>query len=100
MRGKPAIISLGGSLVVPEEGIDIPFLKKFSDARPIERISWDDYLKLIGGKWMPGLRVPFDPVASKLAKKIGLKVIICHGHNFKNLDNILQGKEFVGTVIE
>lgn len=74
--------------------------KKFSEARPIEKISWDDYLNLIGGEWTPGLRVPFDPVASKMAKKIGLKVIICHGHDFKNLDKILQGKPFVGTVIE
>lgn len=73
---------------------------KFPHAKPIKKISWDNYLKLVGEEWSPGLNAPFDPVASKMAKKIGLKVIICHGHDFKNLDNILQEKEFVGTVIE
>lgn len=74
--------------------------KKFPKAKPIKKISWDDYLNLVGEEWSPGLSAPFDPVASKLAKKIGLKVIVAHGHDLKNLERILQGKEFVGTVIE
>lgn len=49
---------------------------------------------------MPGMNSPFDPVAAQLGKEINLKVIVCHGNDLKNLDNILEGKRFVGTVIE
>lgn len=74
--------------------------KEDKEAKPIKEISWDDYLELIGHQWIPGLNAPFDPVAAKLAKRLGLRVVICHGHDFENLEKILQGKEFVGTVIE
>ena len=37
---------------------------------------------------------------SKTAVKRGLKVIIAHGHDFDNLEKILQRKDFVGTVID
>lgn len=73
---------------------------KFADVKPIKKISWSDYLKLVGKKWAPGMSVPFDPVASKLAKELGLQVIICHGHDLENVGKILRGEKFVGTVIE
>src|SRR3989339_1023428 len=73
---------------------------KFKDARPIKRMTWDELIGLVGKDWKPGLNSPFDPVASKLAGKIKLKVIICNGHNLENLEKILDGKEFKGTVIE
>lgn len=73
---------------------------KFADVKPIKKISWSDYLKLVGKKWAPGMSVPFDPVASKLAKELGLQVIICHGHDLENVSKILRGEKFVGTVIE
>ena len=34
--------------------------KKFSSARPLPRISWTEFKKIIGGKWIPGANVPFD----------------------------------------
>lgn len=73
---------------------------KFPEAKPIEKISWSDYLKLVGKKWAPGMSVPFDPVASKLAKELGLQVIICDGHDLANVEKILQGEKFIGTIIE
>jgi uridylate kinase len=73
---------------------------KYKDAKPIERLNWDELLKLTGDQFIPGMHAPFDPVAARLAKEAGLRVVICNGHNFKNLDNILEGREFVGTVIE
>jgi len=72
---------------------------KFKDARPIKKLSWPDYLKIVGTKWSPRLSTPFDPIASKLAKKLGLKVIILKGTNLENLKKCLQGKDFKGTVI-
>jgi uridylate kinase len=74
--------------------------KKFKDAKPIKKLSWDEILDITGKKFTPGMNVPFDPIASKLAKKIGLKVIVCNGRDLDNLDNIIEGKGFVGTVVK
>ncbi len=72
---------------------------KNKDAVPIERTSWSYFLSLIGEKWDPGLNVPFDPIASKLAQKLGLTVIILKGDNFANLDKVFTTGKFEGTVI-
>jgi len=74
--------------------------KKHKDACPLKKISWKDFRKIIGDKWDPGLNLPFDPVASREAQKLDMKVIIANGKNLDNLKNILEGKEFIGTVIK
>mgnify|MGYP001159184349 FL=1 len=83
---------------------DIPFVytkdpKKFRDAKPIENISWSDYQKIIPSKWMPGMSLPFDPVATRLAKELKLKVKIIKAIDLKNLKNTIEGKDFKGTMI-
>jgi len=74
--------------------------KKYKDAKKIEKISWKDFRQIVGNKWSPGLNAPFDPIASKHAQKLGLKVIIAEGKNTKNLEKIFNGEKFQGTVIE
>lgn len=74
--------------------------KKFKDAKKIEEISWKDFRKIVGNKWDPGLNMPFDPIASKLAQEIKLEVIIAEGRNIKNLEKIFSGEKFLGTVIK
>lgn len=74
--------------------------KKFPDAKPIEKISWTDFRKIVGNTWVPRMNAPFDPIASKLAQELGVKVVILNGRNFENLQNYFEGKKFVGTVIE
>lgn len=74
--------------------------EKFKNAKPIKKISWDELVDIVGKDWKPGLNAPFDPMAVKLAKKAGLKVIICDGRNLQNLDNIIEGKKFIGTIIK
>jgi len=73
--------------------------KKFKDAKLIERITWEEVEKLVGDKWSPGLNTPFDPIATKLAKKIGLTVIVTDGADFDNLEKIIEGESFKGTMI-
>jgi len=68
-------------------------------ARPLDRISWDDFRAMVGDKWVPGKNVPFDPIASKHAQELGLKVICTAGKNLENLKNIVRGKDFTGTTI-
>ena len=69
------------------------------EAKPIDKISWPEFISIIGDEWIPGKNVPFDPVASRHAFKIGLKVIFASGRNLDNLKRILLGGDFLGTVI-
>ena len=69
------------------------------NARPIDKITWADFRSMIGDEWVPGKNVPFDPVASRHAEKIGLKVICAAGKNLENLRKILRGEDFTGTTI-
>ncbi|MCX6745922.1 MAG: UMP kinase [Candidatus Parcubacteria bacterium] len=69
---------------------------KYQGAKPFKFLTWAHYRRLIGNKWDPGANWPFDPVASKLAQKLKLEVIICNGHN---LENYLSNKNFKGTII-
>ncbi len=74
--------------------------KKYSGAKKITGISWQNFRKIVGSKWTPGLSKPFDPIASKLAAEVGIKVIIMNGKKLINLEKCLAGKKFQGTVIE
>jgi uridylate kinase len=69
------------------------------NARPIDKITWADFRSMVGDEWVPGKNVPFDPVASHHAEKIGLKVICAAGKNLENLKKILLGEDFTGTTI-
>lgn len=73
---------------------------KYKNAKPIDKISWKNFRKLVGDKWVPGMHAPFDPVAAQKAEELGVKVVVLAGHNFKNLENYFSGKKFEGTVIE
>ncbi|HOJ99195.1 MAG: UMP kinase [Treponemataceae bacterium] len=73
--------------------------RKNPEARPIDAISWDEFLSLVGDEWVPGKNVPFDPVASRHAKKLGLEVICAAGKDLENLRRILHHEPFVGTTI-
>ena len=71
---------------------------KYNDARPINKISWEDFEKLVGTTWSPGSNLPFDPIATKLAKKLNLTVYVI-GKDLINLDKLLNKQNFLGTVI-
>lgn len=74
--------------------------EKYKKAKPIKKISWEDYLKLIPSEWSPGLRAPVDPIAARLAKKENIKAIVAFGRNLNNLRKILRGEKFKGTILE
>lgn len=71
---------------------------KFSDAKPLHNLTWEEFEKLVGSKWSPGSNLPFDPVASKLSKELKMHVYVV-GKSLDNLDKILAGRDFLGTVI-
>lgn len=70
------------------------------NAKPIEKINWADFRKIVGDEWHPGMNAPFDPIASKRAQELGLRVVVMNGKNFENIENYFEKVDFVGTVIE
>jgi uridylate kinase len=73
--------------------------RKNPKAKPIDAISWEDFRALVGDEWIPGKNVPFDPVASRHAAKLGLRVICTAGKDLPNLRKLLSGESFLGTTI-
>ncbi len=69
-------------------------------AKKIEKISWAEYRKLIPKEWNPGLNSPFDPIASEMAEKEGIEVIIMNGKPIDNLAKYLNDERFLGTIIK
>ena len=84
---------------------NIPFvydkdLLKYKNAHPIKKISWKNYQKLVGSRWIPGMPAPIDPIAAKLAKKLKISALIIKGTELKNLEKIILNQKFRGTIIE
>ena len=92
----------GAKVVINLSNIDYVYdknPKKHKDAKPIKNISWKDFRKIIGGKWRANESWPFDPVASKMAEGLKLKVVFMNGKPIDNFKNYLKGEKFRGTII-
>lgn len=74
--------------------------KMHYDAKPLSRLHWAEFQKIVGTVWNPGMNVPFDPVASKMAAVEKMEVAILNGENLANVANYIDGKKFIGTVIK
>jgi len=75
-----------------------PFKNK--NAKFIKRISREKFYKMIMKfKFKPGQHAPVDQSAVSIIKEHKIKTYIL-GQNLKNLDNLLNGKEFIGTIID
>ncbi|MBI2044362.1 UMP kinase [Candidatus Pacearchaeota archaeon] len=73
--------------------------KKFKNARFISEISWKDFYKLAHkSKFHPGQHFVLDQGASKIImdKKITTYIL---GRDLRQLDNLLNGRNFVGSTI-
>ena len=73
--------------------------KKNPDAKPLDKISWVDFQKMVGTEWVPGKNVPFDPIAAQKAKELALDVIVAGGKDIENIGKILEDKPYFGTLI-
>ncbi len=74
--------------------------RKYPDAKPLTNVTWKSYRAMTGEKWIPGMNLPFDPIASRLADELGVTVRILNGKNLENLEAALNNKPFKGTVIK
>ncbi|OGF25344.1 hypothetical protein A2331_03970 [Candidatus Falkowbacteria bacterium RIFOXYB2_FULL_34_18] len=94
---------LDAKTVINLSNIDYAYTRdpnKYKTAEKLINTNWKFFRKVVGNKWDPGLNSPFDPIASKHAEKLGLKVIIVNGKKLGNLKNVLEGKKYQGTTIE
>lgn len=69
------------------------------EKQDIDKLNWNEYLELIENDWEPGMNTPFDPVASKAARDLGITVFVLKGTDLDNLKKAIKGKKFNGTVI-
>lgn len=93
----------GAKRIVNLTNIDAVYDKDpslYKDATPCARIAWKDFRKIVGSSWSPGANAPFDPIASKLAQRWGMEVVIANGKKLTNIRDILNNKRFKGTVID
>ncbi len=73
---------------------------KYKDAKFISKISWSDFYKMANaGKYHPGQHFVLDQTAAKIILKEKIPTYIM-GKDMKQLDNILKGKKFRGTIIK
>lgn len=94
--------TLGAKRVINLSNIDYVYTadpRTNPEAEKIERSNWADFRKLLPEEWYPGSSAPFDPVAAQMAEELDLEVVIMNGKNLENLENYIDGKEFIGTVI-
>lgn len=68
------------------------------NAKKIEKISWNDFMKLPAMERKPGAHFVFDPEAAEICMKSEIKVFVV-GKDTSNLKNCLEGKKFIGTTI-
>lgn len=74
--------------------------KTLDEKNPFAMMTWPEYQKLIPKKWQPGGHSPVDPVAARFCGDRGLATIVVRGDDFANLENLLKGREFKGTIIK
>jgi len=73
--------------------------RHYPGAKPLPKLSWQEFKKVIPQKWQAGMKTPIDPMAAKLAEKVGLKVIILKGTDLANFKDFLEGRKFKGSEI-
>ncbi|MFQ5493369.1 MAG: hypothetical protein ACE5DX_04385 [Candidatus Dojkabacteria bacterium] len=75
--------------------------KKDPNAVLQEKLTWDEYLNIIGYKdeHEPGGNYPIDPVASKMSQDAGITFVILGGDDLENFERALNGEQFRGTIV-
>ena len=73
--------------------------KKFKNAKFIPEISHKDFLKTFKNiEFKPGQHFVLDHTAAKIIKNYKIRTFIL-GPDLRNLDNLLNGRHFVGSVV-
>jgi len=93
--------SVGASDIINLSNVDGVYTadpRTHRHARRIPSMTWTEFRRQFSGRLKPGMHVPFDPVASRLAERLGFRVIVV-GRNLNNLNRLISGRIFTGTRI-
>lgn len=102
LRAVQIAYKLGAKSVINLSNVDCAYTADPNEdprAQKIEKMSWDEFLKLIPSEWSPNISAPFDPIASREAQKNGIEVAIINGNKLGEVEKYLAGESFVGSVI-
>ncbi len=96
-------LSLGINEVIDIKNVDGVYDRdpnKHEGAQRLSKLTWNEYLNIIGNpkEHVPGASYPVDPKAARDAQKAGARFCILGGA-LDNLKLLLEGKEFVGSII-
>jgi len=73
---------------------------KYKKARFIKRIGWREFYRMASKlKYKPGQHFVLDQSAAKIIMKYKIKTYLL-GKELKNLQNLIEGRNFFGSVIE
>jgi uridylate kinase len=96
-------LAVGAELLVigtDVKGVYTKDPKKYSDAIFISEMSPEDLIDMAGtGAVKPGTKIVVDPVAAKLIAENAVKVAVVDIRDLDNLESLISGGEFEGTVI-
>lgn len=69
-------------------------------ALPMTELSWRQYFAISGQQhWSPGLKTPFDPIATEFAHQNNMTLVFMDGRDIDNLNNFLNGQPAVKTIV-
>lgn len=96
---------LGADTIISLKNIDGVYTsdpRKDPSAARLDRISWEEYFKIIGWKTThePGGNYPIDPITAYDAEKQGKEFVIINGEDLENFKKVLEGQEFIGTIVK
>ncbi len=93
--------NFGADLVINLSNISYVYDRdpKEKGAKKIESMTWPELQKIVGTKWEPGANTPFDPIATKVARKSGLRLAFVKGTELMEVKKAILGEKFEGTVV-
>lgn len=94
-------VRVGAERIVNLSNVDYIYTqdpKKYRGATKLHTLSWTAFQKLFPRRHMPGAHVPFDPVATRLARAHGLTVAFL-GPKLSNVKKFLEEKKANGTIV-
>lgn len=92
----------GAKKIIVATNIDYVYDKdpnKYPNAKKQPKLTWQEFKKIIGTKWIPGMSTPLDPKAVKVCMKKKITVDFVNGEKLSNLEKAIAGKPFRGTTI-
>lgn len=72
--------------------------KEHADAEFLAGLNWKRFFEIVGHELKPSGHYVFDPIAAGICQKNKIKVVVL-SKDLHNIENFLDGKDFIGTII-